>query len=98
VTGSACQLQVLEAVWFVSGPDDPPERRRQQLAATLERLGVRSESQRTVALLEDPLAGRQYQVRVTPCLVLDTGTRRVQLLGDAAALDAAALESALARA
>ncbi len=98
MTAAVSQLQAREAVLFVSGLKGQADEHFRVLATTLVRLGVQCDSQRTVALLEEPLLGRQYQVRVTPCLVLDTGSRRVQLPGDLAALDAAALEGALARA
>ncbi len=97
MTATVSQLQVREAVLFVSSMKGQADEHRRVLATTLVRLGVQCDSQRTVVLLKEPLLGRQYQVRVTPCLVLDTGSRRVQLPGDPAVLNAAALEGALGR-
>lgn len=94
-------LLVVESAWlFVSdpaGPAGPATGLPGLLASTLKRLGVQAGQQRVVALLDEPALGRQYRVRVTPCLLLDTGARQVQLPGDPTQLDAARLEDALAR-
>ncbi len=91
-------LLTAEAAWlFVSDPAGLPADLAGLLAATLQRLAVQAGQQRVVLLLDQPALGREYGARVTPCLVLDTGARHVQLLGDPAQLDIAGLEAALAR-
>lgn len=91
-------LLLVESAWlFVSDPAGPAADLPGLLAATLQHLGVQAGRQRVVALLDEPALGRQYRVRVTPCLLLDTGARQVQLPGDPGQLDAAGLEVALAR-
>ena len=89
-------LTAQQAILFVSDSADATETAQQLLASTLQRLLVRAEQQRVVALQDRPLLGREYHVRVTPCLLLDTGTRRLQLLGDPAQLNDGSLRQALA--
>lgn len=91
------QFVAREAILFVTDPPVAPQTSAHLLAETLERLAVHSVRQRVVALAEQPLLGMQYHVRVTPCLLLDLGARRVQLTGDPQSLDAGHLEAALAR-
>lgn len=90
-------LTAQQAILFVSDPGDATGAAQQLLASTLQRLSVQAERQRVVALQDEPLLGRQYQVRVTPCLLLDTGARRVQLLGDPVQLNDSSLQQALTR-
>lgn len=91
-------LLTAEAAWlFVSDLAGLPADLAGLLDATLQRLAVQAGQQRVVQLLDEPALGREYGVRVTPCLVLDTGARQVQLPGDPAQLDIGGLEAALAR-
>lgn len=90
-------LTAQQAILFVSDPADATEAAQQQLASTLQRLSVRAEQHRVVALQDQPLLGREHHVRVTPCLLLDTGTRQVQLLGPLAQLSDSNLQQALTR-
>ena len=90
-------MTVQQAILFVGDPGDATEAAQQQLAGTLQRLSVRAEQQRIVALQAQPRFGREYRVRVTPCLLLDTGTRQVQLLGSLAQLSDSYLQQALTR-
>ena len=90
-------LAAQQAILFVSDPGDATEAAQQLLASTLQRLLVRAEQQRVVALQAHPMLGREYHVRVTPCLLLDTGTRQVQLLGPLAQLGDSSLQQALTR-
>lgn len=90
-------LTAQQAILFVSDSADATEAAQQLLASTLQRLLVRADKQRVVALQAQPLRGRDHHVRVTPCLVLDTGTRQVQLLGPLAQLSDSSLQQALAR-
>lgn len=95
---SARPLLAARAAWlFISHPGAPDADWPGLLSATLQRLGVQADQQRVVALLDEPALGLAYGVRVTPCLVLDTGARQVQLPGDPVQLDASRLEDALAR-
>ncbi|MDO9092021.1 MAG: hypothetical protein Q8R98_27640 [Rubrivivax sp.] len=86
-----------QAILFLSDPGDTTQAMRQVLADTLRRLSVQAAQQRVVVLLDEPQLGRQFQVRVTPCILLDTGARRVQLLGKPARLDDNSLQQALTR-
>jgi hypothetical protein len=88
-------LTAHEALLFVTGPAADGDERL--LIDALDRLGVQAERRRVVALLDAPLLGARHRIRVAPCLLLDTGSRQVQLVGDPALLNAARLESALAR-
>jgi hypothetical protein len=97
MTTTLPQLCAQRALLFVTTPEGAPQALLQLLAATLQRLQVQAEQQQLVMLAEEPEQGRQYQVRITPCLVLDTGARLIQLPGDPALLEAADLERALAR-
>ncbi len=90
-------LTAQQAILFVSDSADATEAAQQLLASTLQRLLVRADQQRVVALQAQPLLGREHHVRVTPCLLLDTGTRQVQLLGPLAQLDDSSLQQALMR-
>ena len=90
-------LTAQQVILFVSDSADATEAAQQLLANTLQRLLVRADRQRVVALQAQPLLGRQCHVRVTPCLLLDTGTQQVQLLGPLAELGDSSLQQALAR-
>jgi hypothetical protein len=90
-------LSAQRALLFVTTLDSPTPALQQLLATTLLRLQVQAEQQDVVRLAEDPEPGRQFRVRITPCLVLDTGGRIVQLPGEPALLEAAHLERALTR-
>lgn len=90
-------MQVVEAILFVSEAQDSAADRLALLDATLKRLGVKAPKQHTWALLEEPQRAARYRVRFVPCIVLNTGSRLVSLLGNPSALSAADLESALAR-
>ncbi len=84
-----------EAVLFVT--DDAGDGAAHALALdeALRRMAVTAARRQVVALADQPEIGARWQVRVTPCLVLDTGSRRVHLPGDLAGLDTARLEQAL---
>lgn len=90
-------LIVPEASLFVTEFLHPPGELELLLGQCLARLNVTARRQRVLALLEQPLLGRASQVRVTPCLVLDTGSRLVRVQGDLASMAVADLEAALAR-
>jgi hypothetical protein len=94
---AASALSVALATLFVTDPDASPAGLESLLARTLDRLQVLARSQRVVDLIEHPLLGRECLVHVTPCLVLDTGSRRVRIPGDPELLDGAMLEAAFAR-
>lgn len=68
------------------------------LAQSLARLHVHARHSRVVSLLEQPLLGRACHVRVTPCLVLDTGSRLIRIPDDPLKLNQAVLEAALLQA
>lgn len=91
------QLAVHEAVFFVTrlGADGPPH--TAALDAALQRMAVTASRRQIVALAETPELGARWNVRVAPCLVLETGTRQVQLPGELAGLNAARLEQALSQ-
>jgi hypothetical protein len=93
----AAALTAREAILFVTESGGLGETLVCRLAEVLQRLRVQAGQQRVVALMEQPRMGAQYAVRVVPCLVLDTGLRQVHIYGDLDGLDAARLESALAR-
>ena len=88
-------VPVQQAILFVAALDGPGDDLLRALADTLKRVAVQAVKLRVVALGEQPLLGREYRVRVVPCLVLDTGTRQVRLPGDPARLDSAQIEHAL---
>ena len=69
----------------------------QALDAALQRMAVTAARRQVVSLAEAPELGAHWHVRVTPCLVLDIGSRQVQLAGDPALLDPARLEQALSQ-
>ena len=95
MTHAAPLLEVQQAILFVSALDGPPDGLLRALTDTLQRLSVRAGQERVVALHDEPELGRRYRVRVTPCLLLDTGTRQILLPGDPARLDVARVENAL---
>ena len=88
-----------EAVLFVTDrADDRADDRavhERMLDEALMRMAVTASRRRVVALADQPELGARWQVRVTPCLVLDIGSRQVYLPGDPARLDPARLEQAL---
>lgn len=88
-------LTAQQAILFVSAPCGTDAFMQQLLADALQRLSVLAVQQRVVALQDEPLLGRQYQVRITPCLLLDTGARWVRLLGEPAQLNDHSLQQAL---
>jgi hypothetical protein len=90
-------LAVAQATLFVTDTGCTAVELETLLAHTLDRLNVTARQQRVVALMEQPMLARQSLVRVTPCLVLDTGSREVRIPGDLKLLDKALLEAALAR-
>ena len=90
-------LTVTQATLFVTDFGCAVAELEGLLADTLDRLKVVAHMQRVVALIEQPLLGRRSLVRVTPCLVLDTGSREVQIPGDPKVLNSALLEAAIAR-
>lgn len=94
---TSAALAVAQATLFVTDFDCTAAECESLLAQTLDRLNVVARQRRVVALIEQPLLGRQSLVRVTPCLVLDTGSREVRIPGELKLLDAALLEGALAR-
>ena len=88
-------IPVEQAILFVPAHWGAPGELQRVLFDTLQRLAVQATRQRVVALRDQPALGRQYRVRVAPCLVLDTGTRQVHLPGDLARLDSLQIEHAL---
>jgi hypothetical protein len=90
-------LAVQEALLFVTDLDSDMLAPVRALEKALQRMGVAAARCQVVALAERPDLGARWNVRVTPCLVLDTGSRQVLLPGDPAQLDAGCLEQALAR-
>lgn len=90
-------LTVVQATLFVADFSVEAAELENRLGQTLDRLQVIAGKQRVIALAEQPLLGRHSLVRVTPCLVLDTGSREVRITGDIELLDARLLEAALAR-
>ena len=88
-------LRIEQATLFVTDLDRPAAQMERLLAENLLRLQVQARSQRVVSLMEQPLLGRQCRVRVTPSLVLDTGSRLVTIPGDLQQLNLARLERAL---
>jgi hypothetical protein len=69
----------------------------QTLDAALKRMEVTAAHRQIVSLSAEPELGARWQIRVTPCVVLDTGSRHLLLPGDPDRLDAARLERALAQ-
>lgn len=90
-------LSVEQATLFVTDLDGRAAELERLLAESLLRLQVLARHQRVVSMMEQPLLGRQCHVRVTPCLVLDTGLRLVTIPGDLQQLNLARLETALSR-
>ena len=88
-------LRIEEATLFVTNLDRPAPEMESLVAATLLRLQVQARSHRIVSLMQQPLLGRQCRVRVTPCLVLNTGLRLVTIPGDVQQLNVERLERAL---
>ena len=84
-----------EAVLFVTDGADDRAVYERMLDEALMRMAVTAERRRVVAMADQPELGARWQVRVTPCLVLDTGSRQVYLTGDLARLDSSRLEQAL---
>jgi hypothetical protein len=95
MTTSLPMLSVQRAVLFVTTDAASSPALLQLLAATLLRLQVQAERQDVVRLADDPEAGRLHHVRITPCLVLDTGERLIQLPGEPAFLASTHLERAM---
>jgi hypothetical protein len=91
------QLAVHEALFFVTHLDGDGLAHALALDAALQRMAVTAARRQVVSLAESPELGARWNVRVTPCVVLDTGSRQVQLPGDPAKLDAARLEQALSQ-
>lgn len=89
-------LAVHDALLFVTDPGGE-QVHAQALDAALQRMAVTAARRQVVSLAEAPELGAHWHVRVTPCLVLDTGSRQVQLAGDPAMLDPARLEQALSQ-
>ena len=89
-------LAVHDALLFVTDPGGE-QVHAQALDAALQRMAVTAARRQVVSLAEAPEMGAHWHVRVTPCLVLDTGSRQVQLAGDPAMLDPARLEQALSQ-
>ena len=91
-------LTVKQATLFMTDVPGLPCRWDNELADTLARVRVQAGHKRVVSLLEQPLLGRTCRVRVTPCLVLDTGSRLIHIPGDPLLLSKAMLEAALLQA
>lgn len=91
------QFAVHEALFFVTHLDGDGAAHALALDAALQRMAVTAVRRQVVSLAESPELGARWNVRVTPCLVLDTGSRQVQLPGDLARLDGARLEQALSQ-
>jgi hypothetical protein len=89
-------LAVQEALHFVTDLRDAPVH-ASALDAALQRMAVTAARRQVVSLAETPELGARWRVRVTPCLVLDTGSRQVHLPGELARLDLARLEQALSQ-
>lgn len=86
-----------EALLFVTDVGHDAAVHALSLDEALRRIGVTVARRQVVALAQAPQLGARWHVRVTPCLVLDTGSRQIQLPGDPAQLDARRLEQALAQ-
>ena len=86
-----------EALFFVTELEGGDAAQAHALDEALQRMAVAAARRRVVALADEPELGAHWQVRVTPCLVLNTGLRQVLLLGDLARLDPARLELALSQ-
>jgi hypothetical protein len=91
------QLAVQEALFFVTHLDGDELAHALALDAALQRMAVTAVRRQVVSLTDSPELGARWNVRVTPCLVLNTGSRQVQLPGNPANLDAARLEQALSQ-
>lgn len=86
-----------EALLFVTELEGGEAAQTCALDEALQRMAVTAARRRVVALADEPEIGARWQVRVTPCVVLDTGSRQVRLPGDPARLDPARLEQALSQ-
>lgn len=86
-----------EALFFVTELDGGEAAQARALDEALQRMAVTAACRRVVVLADEPEVGARWQVRVTPCVVLDTGSRQVHLPGDPARLDPARLELALSQ-
>jgi hypothetical protein len=95
ITTTPALLRVEQATLFVTELGGAASEMEILLSESLLRLQVLARDQRVVALMEQPLLGRQCRVRVTPCLVLNTGSRLVTIPGDLQQLNPARLEAAL---
>lgn len=87
-------MAVQNALLFVTDPGDE-QAYAQALDAALQRMSVTAGCRQVVSLADVPELGAHWRVRVAPCLVLDTGSRQVQLVGDPAKLNPSRLEQAL---
>jgi hypothetical protein len=86
-----------EALLFVTDMGSDTELHALALDEALRRMSVTAVRRRVVALAQAPRLGARWQIRVTPCLLLDLGSRQIRLPGDPARLDASSLEQALAQ-
>ena len=86
-----------EAVLFLSDGAGDEAVHERMLDAVMARLAVTATRRRVVVLADEPELGARWHVRVTPCLVLDTGTRQIHLPGELTGLDSARLEQALSK-
>ena len=84
-----------EAMLFVTDAAPGGAVHHALLHDALGRMGIAAKVHRVVALADHPESGARWQVRVTPCLVLGIGTRRIHLPGDPTRLDPARLDQAL---
>ena len=89
-------LTVNEALLFLTDLEAAPFA-AQALDAALQRMDVIAPRRQVVSLASEPELGARWQIRVTPCVVLETGSRHLLLPGDPDQLDAARLERALAQ-
>jgi len=86
-----------EALLFVTDVGSDGGVHALALDEALRRMSVTAARKQVVALAQSPQLGARWHIRVTPCLLLDMGSRQIQLPGDPSRLDAGRLEQALAQ-
>ena len=94
---TAIRVAADEAVLFLTDVAGDEAVHERMLDAVMKRMAVTATRRRIVALADQPELGARWQVRVTPCLVLDTGAGQIHLLGELTGLDSARLEQALSK-
>lgn len=94
---TAIRVAADEAVLFLTDVAGDEAVHERMLDAVMKRMAVTATRRRIVALSDQPELGARWQVRVTPCLVLNTGARQIHLPGELTGLDSARLEQALSK-